>query len=135
MKGDGTAVAVGNTNNDVAQYVAMAGTTDSSGNPAGNVVVGKGDTVDLLTASTGETGTGVLTGGLYATFQATNSADGTTTTVNIDVSNDDTNWVTMGTISLSGANDTDGFASNAAWKYVRAVSTVTTGTVTVTMGG
>ena len=73
-----------------------------------------------------------------ATFQAVLS--NTTTpaaTVDIEVSNDKINWVGMGTITLSGAADTDGFASSASWKYVRPNVTAISGTnaaVTVTMG-
>jgi len=69
------------------------------------------------------------------TFQATNDASGTTTVVDIEVSNDGVQWIVMGTISLAANNETDGFVSSAPWKLVRAnVTTRTAGTVTVTMG-
>lgn len=75
------------------------------------------------------------------TFQAT----GTTTagsgaaTIAIRVSNDKVTWLTLGTISLtlSTVASGDGFASDAAWAYVRANVTAISGTgasVTVTMG-
>ena len=79
---------------------------------------------------------------LYTTFQATLDAVSTTpaATVAIEVSNDKLTWVVMGTISVSGSSDTDGFASNAGWNYIRSNVTAIsdgggTGTVTVTMGG
>jgi len=74
-----------------------------------------------------------------ATFQATLSDTVTpAATVDIEVSNDKSQWIVMGTISLSGANDTDGFASAAPWKHVRpnikSISGVNA-SVIVTMGG
>lgn len=59
-------------------------------------------------------------------------------TVLIQVSNDETNWLTLGTITLSGTTSaTDGFAADAAWVYRRANCTAISGTgatLTVTMG-
>lgn len=59
-----------------------------------------------------------------------------TATVQVEVSNDDTYWIVIGTISLSGTtNDTDGIAVSAPWKSVRPNLTAITGTsaaVTVT---
>jgi hypothetical protein len=73
------------------------------------------------------------------TFQAV--VDGTgavTATVVIQVSNDGTNYLTLGTITLSGiTTSTDGFASSAAWEHVRASLSAISGTsatVNVTMG-
>lgn len=75
------------------------------------------------------------------TYQATLDNESTTpvATVDIEVSNDNKNWVVMGTISLSGNGDTDGFAASAAWKLSRAnVTAISDGggaaAVTVTMG-
>lgn len=73
------------------------------------------------------------------TFQAVVSGTGAVTaTVLIEVSNDDTNFLTLGTITLSGTTSaTDGFASDAPWINVRAKLTAISGTsaaVTVTMG-
>jgi hypothetical protein len=77
-----------------------------------------------------------------ATFQATvNGTSGTVTaTTDIEVSNNETDWISMATISLSASApvaDSDGFASNASWCFVRANLTAVTGTgtrVTVVMG-
>lgn len=73
------------------------------------------------------------------TFQATVSGTGAVSaTVAIEASNDNTNWLTMGTITLSGAtSDSDGFAASAKWDFLRANVTAISGTdaaVTVTMG-
>lgn len=96
----------------------------------------------LQTATTVTAGSTFKLPHLYATFQATLDAASTTpaATVAIEVSNDNLTWIVMGTISVSGNSDTDGFASNAGWKYVRSNVTAIsdgggTGTVTVTMGG
>ena len=81
---------------------------------------------------------------LYQTFQAagTTTAGAGAATILIQVSNNNSDWITMGTITLvlGTTSTSDGFASNAAWKYVRAFIdmagvTGTNGTVTVTMGG
>lgn len=79
------------------------------------------------------------------TYQATGvtSAGSGAATIIIEVSNvggADTNWITMGTIALTlgTAVTTDGFASNAPWKYVRArISSIsgTNATVSVLMTG
>jgi hypothetical protein len=66
------------------------------------------------------------------TFQAT----GTTTSgtgavaVAVEVSNDNTNWIAMGTISLTLGTTiaTDGFVSIASWTYVRGNVTSISGT-------
>lgn len=59
-------------------------------------------------------------------------------TVRIQGSNDDSTYLTLATITLSGTTSAaDGFASKAAWPYVRAVLDAVSGTnaaVTVTMG-
>lgn len=44
-----------------------------------------------------------------------------------------TNWVTLGTITLAAAG-TDGFTTEAPWKYVRANVTVASATTSVLMG-
>jgi hypothetical protein len=52
-----------------------------------------------------------------------------TATVEIEVSNDGINPITLGTITLAGTDTaTDGFNSSVAWKYWRAVVTNITGT-------
>jgi len=96
---------------------------------------------DILTAATG-TGAGLSYCGIASekrAFQATVTGTGAVTaTVAIQVSNDDTNWITLGTITLSGTTSaTDGFTSDAPWGYVRANVTAISGTgaaVTATMG-
>jgi len=76
------------------------------------------------------------------TFQAsgrTTSSTGSTAVV-VEVSNDNVNWITMGTISLTlgTTTTTDGFVSSANWTYVRGrVSSITAGvgaTVSLFMG-
>jgi hypothetical protein len=68
--------------------------------------------------------------GAHHTFQATVSGTGAVTaTVLIQCSNDGTNWLTLGTITLTGTTSaTDGFASAAPWAFVRANVTARTGT-------
>lgn len=58
-------------------------------------------------------------------------------TILFEVSLDGSHWITpgMATVTLSGTDvATDGFASNAPWKYVRPNISAVTGTVTVLMG-
>ena len=84
-------------------------------------------------------GSSVPMRGAHTTFQATSDASHTgTSTVDIEVSNDDVSWIVMGTLSVTDASDSDGLASSAAWKYVRPNCTAhgdSTNEVTVTMGG
>ena len=73
------------------------------------------------------------------TFQATVAGTGAVSaTVKVQVSNDNVNWIDLGTITLSGTTSaTDGFASNAPWAYVRGNVTAISGTgaaVTLAMG-
>ena len=60
-----------------------------------------------------------------------------TATIVIDVSNDSTNWCStvLGTITLSGTtSNSDGFTTDAPWKYMRARVTAISGTgATVTV--
>lgn len=102
---------------------------------SGNVWVKSGKVMNLF-PEPGVTTT-VTGGGLYkdspnATYQAVVSGTGAVTaTVVIDVSNDNANWLdtVMGTITLSGTtSDSDGFTTNAPWKYVRARVTAISGT-------
>jgi hypothetical protein len=57
------------------------------------------------------------------TFQATGqTTSGTgTATVNVEVSNDSSNWILMGSITLTLGTTTtsDGFVAQANWTYVR----------------
>jgi len=87
----------------------------------------------LVAGEASQTGTAVNFPSGRATFQAVaNGSSGAyTATVNILVSNDNTNWVTAGTITLSGTAttaDSDGFTTDAPWAYVRADVASFTGT-------
>jgi len=66
------------------------------------------------------------------TFQADGitSAGAGTADVDIEVSNDNINWFQLGQISLvlSTTAATDGFNSDAPWRYIRARITTITGT-------
>jgi hypothetical protein len=68
----------------------------------------------------------------YSTYQAVVSGTGAiTATVTIQCSNDGTNWnaTALGVITLNGTTTaTDGIATVAPWKYVRAVLSNLTGT-------
>lgn len=79
---------------------------------------------------------------LFHSFQAVGntSAGAGASTVLIEVSNDGTNFMTLGTITLTlGASATsDGFAVSNTWEYYRAKVTAISGTdatVTVYMKG
>jgi hypothetical protein len=85
-------------------------------------------------------GTGVPIPHAPASFQAVVTGTGAVTAViACQVSNDGINWLTAGTISLSGTTTaTDGFPMTAPWLYVRGNITSISGTsaaVTLTMGG
>lgn len=70
---------------------------------------------------------------VYSTFQAVLNS-GTSATVAIEGSNDDRNWVSIGTITLTTSGITDGFVKAAPWAYIRANITALSGNVTVTAG-
>jgi hypothetical protein len=78
---------------------------------------------------------------IATTFQAVGSVSESTgaATVNIEVSNNGVNWLTLGTIELTlgTAEVTDGFAAYAAWAFIRANLEAISGTdatVSVFMG-
>ncbi len=84
-----------------------------------------------MTTQTILTGTATATGQPFSfddnasgTFQAkgTTSAGAGASVVSIQVSNDTSNWITAGTISLTLAttSSSDGFAITAPWAFVRA---------------
>jgi hypothetical protein len=107
-----------------------------------NVWVKSGATRDIMVDKT-TTGAGNahFKDSPYASFQATITGSGAVSaTVDIEVSNDGTNWcdTAAGTITLSGTTThTDGFTTTAPWKYVRANVTAISGTsasVDVVMG-
>lgn len=94
----------------------------------------------LESAATVQTGAGVRVYQPMRTFQASVSGTGAVSaTVNIEVSNDNANFLFLDTIWLSGTgSDSDGFVSDAPWAYVRADLTAISGTgaeVDVIMGG
>ena len=73
----------------------------------------------------------------WSTFQLTSAAAATAV---VQATNDDTtaagvtsNWVTLGTIALVGAGS-DGFATEAPWKWVRFNVTAATATTSCLMG-
>jgi hypothetical protein len=65
-------------------------------------------------------------------FQAVVTGSGTVgATVTIQASLDGTNWLTLGTITLTGtAPQTDGFVNLGEWTHYRAISSATSGTIT-----
>jgi len=89
-------------------------------------------------ATTG-TGTTREAPGPGATIQGTVTGTGAvSSTVVIEVSNDGTAWLTLGTLTLSGTTSaTNGLALNAHWVYIRGNVTAISGTsavVNVIMG-
>ena len=84
------------------------------------------------TTTTTVTGNAVYKDSPFSTFQATVTGTGAVTaTVIIDCSNDGTNWCStpLGTITLSGTtSSSDGFTTQAPWKFVRARVTAISGT-------
>jgi hypothetical protein len=96
-----------------------------------------------LLAAVTATGAGsafaVPAGTAKRTFQATVAGTGAVTaTVLVEITNDGTNWLTLGTITLSGTtSDSDGFAADAPWAQVRGNVSAVSGTgaaVTLIMG-
>lgn len=65
----------------------------------------------------------------YFISAVANAGANGTATVNIESSNDNINWLRLGTITFTSINDTpemDGFSSYTAWKFLRAnVKTIT----------
>jgi hypothetical protein len=85
----------------------------------------------LLSTTTNVTGAAVLDRIPGGTFQATIIGTGTVgVTATIQASLDATNWVTLGTIVLSGTTTaTDGFVSLGEWVAYRAATSGATGTI------
>lgn len=96
-----------------------------------NVFVKSGRVSDLLTTATTATGDWKFKDAPKAAIQVVATA---AATVVFDVSNDGTNAIatTLGTVTLAAAGS-DGFTTDAPWKYIRARVTANSGTVTVTM--
>ena len=93
----------------------------------------------LLTTTEIATATAVNAQILARAFQAVVTGTGAVSaTVLIEASNNRENYMTLGTITLSGTTAAaDGFVSVAPWEYVRANVTAISGTgatVVVTMG-
>jgi hypothetical protein len=96
-----------------------------------NVFVKSGRVSDLLTTATTATGDWKFKDAPKAAIQVVATA---AATVVFEVSNDGTNAIstTLGTVTLAAAGS-DGFTTDAPWKYIRARVTENSGTVTVTM--
>lgn len=99
---------------------------------ASNVFVKSGRVTDILPATTGTvTGSWMFKDAPKSAFQVVATA---AATVVFDVSNDGVNAVAtaLATVTLTGAGS-DGFTTDAPWKYVRARVTSNSGTVNVLM--
>lgn len=98
-----------------------------------NVFVKSGRVVDLLAPNASATFTGdwMFKDAPKSAIQVVASA---AATVVFEVSNDATNAVAtlLGTVTLAGAGS-DGFVTDAPWKYIRARITANSGTVSVNM--
>lgn len=98
-----------------------------------NVKVKSGYVMDLISgATTTLTGDWKYKDAPNAGIQATVVGTGTVSaTIVVEVSNDGTHALdtALGTITLSGSSsDSDGFITNASWKYIRARITAIAGT-------
>ena len=105
-------------------------------------MAGQVSSVKLLnaatTTATGETHAGWTWARTYQATGFTTAGSGAADVI-IEVSNDNSLWITMATITLTLGTTatTDGFASAAAWRYVRARVSSISGTgaqVTAWMG-
>ena len=98
-----------------------------------NVFVKSGRVTDILAATTIGEGAGpwMYKDAPKAAIQVVATA---AATVEFEVSNDGINAVDtlLGTVTLAAAGS-DGFTTDAPWKYIRAVVTANSGTVNVTM--
>lgn len=98
----------------------------------------RADAMPLLQgAGNGAIGSNVSPSSSNRTYQAVVSGAGAVSaTVVVEGSNDGQNFIQIGTITLTGTNvATDGFVSNAAWRYVRArVTAASGGTVNAYVG-
>lgn len=91
----------------------------------------------VTTTTTGTSKSMIPNGGQGYSFQALVAGVGAVAaTVIIEVTNISPNWITLGTITLSGTTSaSDGFVSLAPWGAVRARVTSPTGAVTCWMVG
>lgn len=88
-------------------------------------------TIEMLSTAVNATGAAIQDITPGGAFQATIIGTGAIScTVTIQASLDATNWLTLGTIALSGTTSaTDGFSSIASWSSYRAVVTAATGII------
>ena len=98
-----------------------------------NVFVKSGRVTNIITdVSSTSTGSWMFKDAPNATIQATVTGTGAVTaTIVFEVSNDGVNAVAtpLGTVTLSGTTAaSDGFTTNAPWKYIRARVTAISGT-------
>jgi len=98
-----------------------------------NVFVKSGRVLDILapTAAATETGAWYFKDAPKSAIQVVATA---AATVTFDVSNDGVNAVetVLGTVTLAAAGS-DGFTTDAPWKYIRARVTANSGTVSVSI--
>ena len=89
----------------------------------------------LNAVTTTTTGDSVAVRRNVKSYQATLSDSvSPTATVVVEVSNDKVAWITLATLTLSGALDTDGTTTSTAWVHTRGRVTAITGTLaTVTL--
>jgi hypothetical protein len=81
----------------------------------------KGIVDSTMTFTATGAATAIQPGAIAIAIQA--SSDGShanTTDIDIEGSNDNTLWIKLGTVSVTGASDTDGLGIDlAAWSYIR----------------
>jgi hypothetical protein len=86
----------------------------------------------LTTATVTGAGSSFDAIGGRVTFQAVGAVSTSTgaATIAVQVSNDNANWLTLGTITLAltTTSSSDGFASDAPWAFVRGNVTAISGT-------
>ena len=95
-----------------------------------NVFVKSGRVIDILATTSGTpTGSWMFKDAPKSTIQVVSTG---AATVIFEVSNDGVNTIatTLGTVTLAGAGS-DGFTTDAPWKYIRARVTVNAANVSV----
>ncbi len=123
----------------VIDLVALGGAEDGNGKPAGNIIIAKG--TERLTGTI--TGTGVSSSSVSdfsveTSYQITaNGTHAGTTIVDVEVSNDNVGWKTIGTLSVTGASAVDSISPQTRYKYVQynCTSFGSAGSVAFTMLG
>ena len=93
---------------------------------------GGASAVTTLLSAVTATGAGSAVGGGKATYQAsgTTSSGAGAATILVQGSNNNSDWLTIGTITLTLAttSSSDGFVSDTPWAYVRGNCTAISGT-------